>query len=103
MDVAPDVKQKPKIVKHYPGCLRELLCRCKYFEGEGSWLLKAFVYSVLNELFQVIMCLDGEGQIEVMDKNLKPVSFVKGRTLFLPVGLVRRLVVGDADFLKIKC
>ena len=103
MDVAPDVKQKSRIVKHYPGCSRELLCRCKYFEVERIQVTKAFSFSILEESFQVIMCLDGEGQIETMDENLKPVRFVKGRTLFLPAGLGRCLVVGDATVLKIRC
>ena len=103
MDVAPDLKQKPRIVRHYPGCSRELLCRCKYFEVERVQVTKAFSFSVLDESFQVIMCLDGEGQIETMDENFKPVRFVKGRTLFLPAGLGRCLVVGDATVLKIRC
>ena len=103
MDVAPDAKQKSRIVKYYPGCSRELLCRCKYFEVERIQVTKAFSFSVLEESFQVIMCLDGEGQIETMDENLKPVRFVKGRTLFLPAGLGRCLVVGDATVLKIRC
>lgn len=103
IDVAPDVKQKLRIIKHYPGCSRELLCRCKYFEVERIQVTKAFSFSVLEESFQVIMCLDGEGQIETMDENLKPVRFVKGRTLFLPAGLGRCLVVGDATVLKIRC
>lgn len=33
MDIAPDVSQNPRMVKHYLGCSRELLCRCKYFEA----------------------------------------------------------------------
>ena len=41
--------------------------------------------------------------LETMDENLKPVRFVKGRTLFLPAGLGRCLVVGDATVLKIRC
>lgn len=103
MDISPDVKQKPRIVKHYPGCSRELLCRCKYFEVERIQVTKAFSFSVLSESFQVIMCLDGEGQIETMDANLKPVRFMKGRTMFLPAGLGRCLVVGDTTILKIRC
>ena len=103
MDVAPDVRQKLKIVKYYPGCSRELLCRCKYFEVERIQVTKAFSFSVLDESFQVIMCLDGEGQIETMDANLKPVRFMEGRTMFLPAGIGRCLVVGDATVLKIRC
>lgn len=103
MDVAPDVRQKPRIVKYYPGCSRELLCRCKYFEAERIQVTKAFSFSVLDESFQVIMCLDGEGQIETMNESMKPVRFVKGRTMFLPAGIGRCLVVGDATVLKIRC
>lgn len=103
MDISPDVKQKPRIIKYYPGCSRELLCRCKYFEVERIQVTKAFSFSVLEESFQVIMCLDGEGQIETMDENLKPVRFMKGKTLFLPAGIGRCMVVGDATVLKIRC
>ena len=103
MDVAPDVRQKPRIVKYYPGCSRELLCRCKYFEVERIQVTKAFSFSVLDESFQVIMCLEGEGQIETMDESMKPVRFIKGRTMFLPAGIGKCLVVGDATVLKIRC
>lgn len=103
MDVAPDVRQKPRIVKYYPGCSRELLCRCKYFEVERIQVTKAFSFSVWDESFQVIMCLEGEGQIETMDESMKPVRFIKGRTMFLPAGIGRCLVVGDATVLKIRC
>lgn len=103
MDIIPDVKRKSRIIKHYPGCSRELLCRCKYFEVERIQVTKAFSFSILEESFQVIMCLDGAGQIETMDANLKPVRFMKGRTIFLPAGLGRCLVIGDATVLKIRC
>lgn len=103
MDVAPDVRQKPRTVKYYPGCSRELLCRCKYFEVERIQVTKAFSFSVLDESFQVIMCLEGEGQIETMDESMKPVRFIKGRTMFLPAGIGKCLVVGDATVLKIRC
>lgn len=42
MSVAPDVSQKPRMVKHYPGCSREILCRCKYFETEKIQVTKGF-------------------------------------------------------------
>lgn len=49
------------------------------------------------------MCLKGEGQIEIMDKNFKPLRFEKRRNLFLPADLGRCLVAGDATILKIRC
>lgn len=103
MNVTPDVKQKPRMVRHYPGCSRELLCRCKYFEIERIQVTKGFSFSVREESFQVLMCLDGVGQVETMDAELKPIRFIKGETLFLPAGLGRCLVVGDAILLKIRC
>ena len=103
MDVEPDAKQKLRIVKYYLGCSRELLCRCKYFDVERIQVTKAFSFSVHEESFQILMCLDGEGQIETMDENLKPVRLMKGITIFLPAGLGRCLVVGNTTVLKIRC
>lgn len=59
MNVAPDVSQKPRIVKYYSGCSRELLCRCKYFETERIQVTKGFAFSVMDASFQVLMCLNG--------------------------------------------
>ncbi len=103
MKIAPEVKQKSRLVKHYPGCSRELLCQCKYFETERIQVTKGFSFSVKEESFQILMCLDGYGQVETMDADQKPIRFCKGETMFLPAGLGRCLVVGDAMVLKIRC
>lgn len=103
MNVAPDVKQNPRLIKHYPGCSRELLCRCKYFETERIQVSKGFSFTVRDESFQVLMCLDGYGQVETMDAEQKPMRFSKGETMFLPAGIGRCLVIGDATVLKIRC
>ena len=42
MKAAQDVNQKPRIVKYYSGCSRELLCRCKYFETERIQVTMVF-------------------------------------------------------------
>lgn len=103
MEIAPEVRQKPHMIKHYPGCARELLCRCKYFEVERIQVTKGFSFSVMEQSFQVLMCLDGYGQVETMDAGLKPIRFMKGETLFLPAGIGRCLVIGDTTILKIRC
>lgn len=103
MDVASEVKQKPRLVKYYAGCSRELLCRCKYFETERIQVTKGFSFSVMANSFQIFMCLDGYGQIETMDADQKPVRFCKGETMFLPAGLGRCLVLGETTILKIRC
>lgn len=103
MNIAPEIKQKPHIIKYYPWCSRELLCRCKYFEVERIQVTKGFSFSVMEQSFQVLMCLDGHGQVETMDAGLKPVRFMKGETLFLPAEIGRCLVIGDSTILKIRC
>lgn len=101
MGIAPDIKQKKRLVKYYPGCSRELLCRCKYFETERIQVTKGFSFSVMENSFQVLMCLDGYGQVEV--DRYKPVRFSKGETVFLPAGIGRCLIIGDTSVLKIRC
>lgn len=103
MGVTPEAKQKPRLVKHYPGCSRELLCRCKYFETERIQVTKGFSFSVMDNSFQVLMCIDGYSQVETMDTEQKPVRLCKGETVFLPAGIGRCVVVGDATVLKIRC
>ncbi len=103
MNVAPDVRQKSRIVRYYSGCSRELLCRCKYFETERIRVTKGFAFSVMETSFQVLMCLDGHGEVQTMDASQKPMRFSKGETLFLPARLGRCLVVGDAELIKVRC
>lgn len=85
------------------GKKRELLCRCKYFETERIQVTKGFAFSVMDASFQVLMCLDGYGEVQTMDAEKKPMRFSKGETLFLPAGLGRCLVVGDAELIKVRC
>ena len=103
MKPVPDVKQLPRMVRYYLGASRELLCRCKYFEVERIQVTKVFTFSVKDYSFQVLMCLDGYGQVETMDEELNPVRFMKGETLFLPANIGRCLMIGDITVLKIRC
>ncbi len=103
MNVELDVRQKPRMVKYYSGCSRELLCRCKYFETERIQVTKGFAFSVMDSSFQILMCLNGYGEVQTMDAEQKPMRFSKGETLFLPAGLGRCLVVGDAEMIKVRC
>lgn len=103
MGITPDIKQKSKLVHYYPGCSRELLIRCKYFETERIQITKGFSFSVLEGSFQVILCLEGEGGIEYGDVGLKPIRFSKGECLFIPAGIGRCHLIGQATLLKIRC
>lgn len=103
MEPGGDASQHGRLVHYYPGCAREILCRCSYFETEHIQVHSGFTFSVLESSFQVLMCLEGEGQIEQMDAEQKPLRFAKGDTLFLPASLGKCAVLGEADFLKIRC
>lgn len=103
MGITAEVKQKSRLIRHYPGCSRELLCRCQYFETERIQVTKGFSFSVRSNSFQVLMCLDGYAQIETMEVEQKPVRLCKGETVFLPASLGKCVVIGDATVLKIRC
>lgn len=79
----------------------ELLCCCKYFETEWFQVTKDFAFSVMGISFQALMCLSGDGEVQTMDAEQKPMRFNRGETLFLPAGLGRYLVIGYAELLKI--
>jgi len=113
-----DVRQKPRMVHYYPGCSRELLCRCQYFDTERIQINSGFSFSVLENSFQVLLCLEGEAKIEVEggagaeeagqgDADAASVSralrFVKGDCVFLPASLGRCHIAGRAELLKIRC
>lgn len=105
MDMKPNIAHvnKSRIIHYYPGCSREHLCRCKYFDVEKIQVTKGFTFSVMDYSFQIIMCLDGGGQIEIMDAGHNPVRFKKGETMFLPAGLGRCVLSGKTELLKIRC
>lgn len=94
-----DVRQKPRLVHYYPGCSRELLCRCQYFDVERIEISTEFSFSVLENSFQVLLCLDGEGRIETEE----PLHFLKGDCVFLPASIGRCHIFGRAELLKIRC
>lgn len=98
-----DVRQKPRIMHYYPGCSRELLCRCKYFETERIQMVREFSFSVLQTSFQVLLCLEGSGSVEVEGEGPEKILFSKGDCIFLPAGLGRCHVAGKAAMLKVRC
>lgn len=97
------MQQKPRMVHYYPGCSRELLCRCQYFETERIQVTKGFSFSVLDMSFQVLLCLEGSGSIEVKEDAREPVCFSKGDCIFLPAALGRCSVNGETTLLKVRC
>ncbi len=100
--VVLDVSQKPRMVKHYPGCSREIPCHCKYFETEKIRVTKGPAFSVMDTSFQVLMCLDDYGEVQIMDSTRSQCASVRVKRC-LPAGLGRCLVIGETELLKIRC
>lgn len=101
MHAEPRYRQKARLVHYYPGCSREILCRCPYFETEKIDVTRGVSFTVMDSSFQVVLCIEGDGGIETADYK-KPLRFSKGDCLFLPAGLGRCFVVGSCKFLKIR-
>lgn len=102
MNPIGDTSQKPRYVRYFYGCSREMLCRCKYFETEKIQVTKGFSFSVMKNSFQVLLCTNGEGGLETDGSN-RPLRFQKGSCIFLPAGLGRCHVIGECDLLKVRC
>mgnify|MGYP000078580713 FL=1 len=102
MNAISSTEQRPRLVKYFYGCSREILCRCKYFEAEKICVTKGLSFSVMEQSFQILLCIKGEGQLETTNTR-RPVSFKKGSCLFLPAGLGRCHILGICNLLKIRC
>lgn len=81
MQPSQNVRRKPKLVKYFPLCSVQKLCSCKYFSVEKIEAQRNYEFSVLDESFQVILCLDGSG-IAVIGDGEDNNSFTRG-TAFL--------------------
>ena len=91
-----NIRKKRRLIRYYPGCSREVICRCQYFEAERIQCSKSFEFSVMNESYQVLLCLEGDGKIQDM-------SFKKGQCILLPAGLGRVKIFGDTELIKVRC
>lgn len=96
-----DVKQKPRLIRYYPGCSREILGRCAYFEVERIQVSKGLSFEVSENSYQILLCVDGDGGLEAPDER-RPLRFKKGDCIFLPASLGRCHILGTTTLLKIR-
>ncbi len=87
-----------------PGCARELLSRCRYFQVERLLLnterLRERLCLETDGLsFQVLLCLQGCGALSSAGETW---DFFKGDCIFLPANTRLRLH-GNARFLLVRC
>ncbi len=103
MKATPEIHQKPHLVHYYVGGSKEVLCRCKYFETERIQIATGCTFYVLDNSFQILMCMDGYGEIQAIEEGQESIRFKKGDTLFLPAGIGKCYIFGKAVLLKIRC
>lgn len=98
MDMKPaiDIRQKSRVIRHYPGCSREVICRCQYFEAEKIQCSGNFEFTVRPESYQVLLCVEGQGRLGDME-------FMKGQCILFPAGLGRMKIDGQCELIKVRC
>ncbi len=101
MEALTEKQESSRMVQYEPGCAREILRTCKYFETERIHVQPICGFEVKDASFQVILCLEGHGILRDGEGN--QVSFVKGDCLFLPAGSGRCRIQGNTEVLKIRC
>lgn len=101
MEALTEKNEPSRMIQYEPGCAREILCMCKYFETERIHVQPICGFEVNDASFQVILCLEGHGTLR--DSNGNQESFVKGDCLFLLAGSGRCRIQGNTEVLKIRC
>ncbi len=96
-----EVKQKPRLTHYYPGCSREILGRCEFFELEKIQVTKGFSFTVSENSFQILLCVEGDGGLETPELR-RPLRLKKGDCIFLPAGIGRCHLLGETTLLKIR-
>lgn len=119
-------RQPMRVLRYRPGCASELLCRCKYFQVERLLVNTRSSDTAHNctgaehigsehtglehtapdcttteHSFQVLLCLEGEGELIWGGEESLP--FSKGSCMFLPADSVPIQLRGKAQLLRIGC
>lgn len=123
-------RQPMRVLRYQPGCASEFLCRCKYFQVERMLINTTTAHaapecSATAQSFQVLLCLEGSGEIVYLDNadlashesllsdnghsalcdslTPKKLPFTKGSCIFVPADSVPLQLNGKAQLLKISC
>ena len=106
MNATEKYKQKSRLVHYYPGCSREILCRCKYFQVERLLInterqREMTTFKGLEHTFQVLLCTEGCGVL--FPENGTPIPVFKGDCIFIPAQCVPITLHGKMHFLTVTC
>ncbi len=102
LDMRPgaDILQRPRVVRYFPSCSRETLCRCAYFEVERIQVASSCMLPAMDASFRVLLCVDGSGSVQT---HMGEVRFQKGNCAFLPASQGEVQIKGMTTVLSVRC
>lgn len=104
LKTAPEPRQPIRVLRYTPGCARELLGRCRYFEVYRMLVnterRQEVSYRADELSFRVLLCIDGCGILIFEDTVME---IYKGDCVFVPADSVLIRMHGKFQFLDIRC
>ncbi len=61
-----------------------LLCSCKYFECTKYTIEGSMEFSLTEDSFLSLICINGNGSVEINELDYPPMNFYGGESIFLP-------------------
>ena len=96
-------RQPMRVLRYQPGCARELLCRCKYFEVYRMLVnterRQKVTFRAGPMSFRVLLCVDGCGTLGFAGKVH---NIYKGDCVFVPADSVEICLHGQLQLLDIR-
>ena len=96
-------KQPMRVLRYQPGCARELLCRCRYFEVSRMLVnterRQKVTFRADPVSFRVLLCVDGCGTVSFGSRIY---NIYKGDCLFVPADSVEMCLHGQLQLLDIR-
>ena len=95
--------QPMRVLRYQPGCARELLCRCRYFEVYRMLVnterRQKVTFRADPVSFRVLLCVDGCGTVSFGSRIY---NIYKGDCLFVPADSVEMCLHGQLQLLDIR-
>ena len=103
LTAAREPKQPMRVLNYTPGCARELLGRCRYFEVYRMLVnterRQIVTYRADEMSFRVLLCIDGCGTLYFADTVLE---VYRGDCIFVPADSVDIRIHGKLEFLDVR-
>lgn len=104
LTAAREPRQPMRVLNYTPGCARELLGRCRYFEVHRMLVnterRQIVTYRADEMSFRVLLCIDGCGTLYFADTVLE---VYRGDCIFVPADSVDIRIHGKLEFLDVRC